>query len=217
MKTAPISVEYIDHMGTDISVANAARVSFAKESSATDDGTVNAADAKLIAYLAKHDHWSPFAHTSVSLRVKAPIFIARQLVKHTVGCAWNEVSRRYVDEEPEFYLPEVLHHRPDNMKQGAGEIHQRSVEWLNHMRFRTRQALEAYQDLIDQEFAPEEARMVLPLNTMTEWIWTGSLVYWARVYKLRKGGGAQGAAGEVVDLIAMAVRPLFPVSWKALA
>lgn len=217
MKTAPISVEYIDHMGSDISVVNAARVSFAKESSATDDGTVNAADAKLIAYLAKHDHWSPFAHTSVSLRVKAPIFIARQLVKHTVGCAWNEVSRRYVDNEVEFYLPAVLHKRPDSMKQGAGEVSPCSRHWTGYMAETSAVSLGAYQELIDRGIAPEEARMVLPLNTMTEWIWTGSLVYWARVYKLRKGGGAQGATGEVVDLIAMAVRPLFPVSWKALA
>jgi thymidylate synthase (FAD) len=217
MKTAPISVEYIDHMGTDISVVNAARVSFAKESSATDDGTVNTADAKLIGYLAKHDHWSPFAHTSVSLRVKAPIFLARQLVKHTVGCAWNEVSRRYVDEEPEFYIPEVLHTRPDNMKQGAGEVHQRTNTWIEYLKHTTAVALGAYQELIARGIAPEEARMVLPLNTMTEWIWTGSLVYWARVYKLRKGGDAQGAAGEVADLIAQVVKPLFPVSWGALA
>jgi thymidylate synthase (FAD) len=215
MLEVPISVAYVDHMGTDLAVVNAARVSFAKESGLVD-GSIKPADAKLIGYLAKHDHWSPFAHTSVSLRVKAPMFLARQLVKHTVGCAWNEVSRRYVDDEPEFYIPEVLHKRPDNMKQGAGEAHPRTGTWIEYVRHTTAVALGAYQELIDEGVAPEEARMVLPLNTMTEWIWTGSLVYWARVYKLRKGGGAQGAAGEVADLIAKVVRPIFPVSWEAL-
>ena len=225
MKQAPITVEYIDHMGTDLSVVNAARVSFAKESHwqpgqiLAEDGPrlLKPEDARLIMYLANHDHWSPFAHTSVSLRVKAPIFLARQLVKHTVGCAWNEVSRRYVDEEPEFYIPDVLHNRPDNMKQGAGEAHTESDDHLSDLEEATASALLTYNCMIQEGVAPEEARMVLPLNTMTEWIWTGSLVYWARVYKLRKGKGAQGSAGEVADLIGAVVRPLFPTSWKALA
>lgn len=131
MKISEQRVEYLDHMGSDLSVVNAARVSFAKESDWVDEQPgecpsvlkLPEQDKKLINYLAKHNHWSPFAHTSISFRVKAPIFVARQLVKHQVGLVWNEVSRRYVDDEPEFYFPEVWRGRPVNAKQGSsGEI-----------------------------------------------------------------------------------------------
>ena len=102
IKVADMKVEYVDHMGSDINVVNAARVSFAKE---VQDFDLEK-DTKLINYLAKHNHFTPLAHTSVTIRVKAPIFMARQFVKHQIGLVWNEESRRYIDDEPEFYIPQ---------------------------------------------------------------------------------------------------------------
>jgi thymidylate synthase (FAD) len=225
LKTSPIQVTLIDRMGTDLTVCNAARVSFAKESTwvqVPKDGyeaikKLSDADVKLIAYLAKHDHWSPFAHTSVQFRVKAPIFVARQLVKHTVGGVWNEESRRYIDSEPEFYLPRVWHKRPDgSIKQGAGLEHPDSDPIAQIVHSASSAALWAYNDLLADGVAPEEARMVLPLNTHTEWIWTGSLMFWARVCKLRLDPHAQSATGEVAQQIDAVMSGLYPVSWLAL-
>lgn len=225
MKIAKQSVEYVDHMGSDLSVVNAARVSFAKESSYIDAEAggflLSDKDAKLISYLAKHNHWSPFAHNSISLRIKAPIFVARQLVKHQVGLVWNEVSRRYVDDEPEFYFPEVWRGKPENAKQGSsGEVVLDDIfGWgakslLPHAV--VAKTLETYNELINGGVAPEQARMVLPQNTMTEWIWTGSLMAFARVCKQRLDSHAQQETQEVARGIADIVEPLFPVSWKAL-
>jgi thymidylate synthase (FAD) len=219
MKIAKQSVEYVDHMGSDLSVVNAARVSFAKESEwvLPEEGPSHLSnkDTKLISYLAKHGHWSPFAHTSISLRIKAPIFIARQLVKHQVGLSWNEVSRRYVDDEPEFYFPEVWRGKPENAKQGSsGEV------TLDKLRITpgsvVGSCLLMYKSLLAQGVAPEQARMVLPQNTMTEWIWTGSLMAFARVCKQRLDPHAQQEAQEVAKMIQDVVKPLFPVSWEAL-
>lgn len=231
MKTAPIKVDYVDHMGTDLTVVNAARVSFDKESSWEYGETIDQeygpirlehlsdADVKLIAYLAKHNHWSPFAHTSIQLRVKAPIFVARQLVKHQVGGVWNEVSRRYVDSEPEFYFPEVWRGRPtDGAKQGSsGEVtHVRGVLVSHGAQYAAITALGTYNHLIDGGVAPEQARMILPQNMMTEWYWTGSLMFFARVCAQRLDPHAQAETSEVARQIANIVRPLFPVSWMAL-
>ena len=182
------------------------------------------ADVKLIAYLAKHNHWSPFAHTSIQLRVKAPIFVARQLVKHQVGGVWNEVSRRYVDSEPEFYSPEVWRGRPtDGAKQGSsgvvGDI-QVNPGFVTTPKFIAESAvmhcLSAYNQLIKAGVAPEQARMILPQNMMTEWYWTGSLMFFARVCAQRLDPHAQAETSEVARQIADIVRPLFPVSWMAL-
>lgn len=233
MKTAPIKVEYIDHMGTDLTVVNAARVSFDKESAweAVDhmldastwkagiERRLSDADVKLIAYLAKHNHWSPFAHTSIQLRVKAPIFVARQLVKHQVGGVWNEVSRRYVDSEPEFYFPEVWRGRPtDGVKQGSSGVvtHVHGVLVSHGAQYAASTALGTYNQLIDGGVAPEQARMILPQNMMTEWYWTGSLMFFARVCAQRLDPHAQAETSEVARQIANIVRPLFPVSWMAL-
>lgn len=377
MKTAKMKVEYIDHLGTDLTVVNAARVSFDKESQwetgfkmSDDDCDVHYgepcrleytklsdADTKLITYLAKHNHWSPFAHTSIQLRIKAPIFVARQLVKHQVGGVWNEVSRRYVDSEPEFYLPEVLRARAENVKQGSSNIpcvpkgkdgvcpncgvffvsngnkqrycstscqgeHYRKMPWgwrktkwsrlkssaerrgiefsiseddiempvqcpyigveldytndavannspsvdrirndlgyipgnvqtisslANRMKGHAtqdeliafskaallrhggifvephagilgtyQQSLDLYKSLLEQEVAPEQARMFLPQGAMTEWYWTGSLMFFARVCAQRLDIHAQAETSEVARQIADVVRPLFPVSWLAL-
>ena len=232
MKIAPIKVELIDHMGNDLTVVNAARVSFDKASDwkldfskdrKFGDNVLSDADTKLIAYLAKHNHWSPFAHTSIQLRVKAPIFVARQLVKHQVGGVWNEVSRRYVDSEPEFYFPEAWRGRPTHgIKQGSSGVVERmdgyagnsSVQAYAHTA--ASNALGLYNEMLAAGVAPEQARMVLPQGAMTEWYWTGSLMFFARVCAQRLDPHAQAETSEVTKQIADIVRPLFPVSWMAL-
>lgn len=222
MKTADITVEFIDSMGTDLSVVNAARVSFEKESkwefhAGEQEGHLAQADAKLIAYLAKHAHWSPFAHTSVQLRCKAPIFLARQLVKHQVGGVWNEVSRRYVDHAPEFWIPEEVRGRPEgSVKQGSGAILINSGTCRGQIWRISEKCLQEYNFLLSQGAAPEMARMVLPLNTMTEWYWTGSLMFWARVCRQRLDAHAQKEARDFAKLVDEHCRTLFPVSWEAL-
>lgn len=208
-----MSVQLIDTMGSDLSVVNAARVSFHKESFLLD-GEVSEKDVKLISYLATNNHWSPFAHTSLQFRIKAPIFVARQLVKHQVGGVWNEVSRRYVDDEPEFYKPKAWHKRPVNVKQGSSEeTLMEDYEWFD---MPVEVALEAYTLMLKEGVAPEQARMVLPQNTMTEWIWTGSLMFFARVCKLRLDAHAQQEAQEIAKLIAAQIPQKFEHSWKAL-
>lgn len=211
MKISDISVEYMDHMGSDCTVVNAARVSFNKEIK-----TMSLSDVKLLQYLAKHRHWSPFAHTSIQFRCKAPIFLARQLVKHQVGGVWNEVSRRYVDSAPEFYIPKVVHKYPQNAKQGCGEEHFFSEYFVGEILAVTKDADAEYNRLIAEGIAPEEARMVLPLNTMTEWIWTGSLMFWYRVWSLRHDPHAQSAAREFADLLYKAIPDDFQVSMQSL-
>ena len=227
MKIVEQSVELIDHMGSDLSVVNAARVSFHKESEWEESpgyhGYEDAVkklsdkDAKLINYLAKHGHWTPFAHAFLSFRIKAPIFVARQLVKHQVGLAWNEVSRRYVDEEPEFFWPKEWRGKPtEGAKQGsAGTV---DINWLDHdaRYYGMEMTLQIYNNLLSAGVAPEQARMVLPQNTMTEWIWSGSLAAFARVCKLRLDPHAQQETREVAQMINDQVPKEFEHSWKAL-
>jgi thymidylate synthase (FAD) len=210
-----MNVECIDSMGSDLSVVNAARVSFAKVSEFEGtwlDPALAEKDVKLINYLAKHNHWTPFAHAFVSFRIKAPIFVARQLVKHQVGLAWNEVSRRYVDDEPEFWFPKEWRGRPVNAKQGSEGVINLTwdEEHLGGLALRT------YQRMLECGIAPEQARMVLPQNTMTEWIWSGSLAAFARVCKLRLDPHAQLETQEVAQRIADEMIKLFPVSFKVL-
>lgn len=224
MKTAEMKVDYVDHMGTDLTVVNAARVSFDKESDWDyEDNDVcfkpflSDRDAKLIHYLAKHNHWSPFAHTSIQLRVKAPIFVARQLVKHQVGGVWNEVSRRYVDSEPEFYFPDTWRGRPDgNMKQGSSGVMPENAMWGSAAKEHVKNCLAWYEGAITSGMAPEQARMILPQNMITEWYWTGSLMFFARVCRQRLDPHAQAESQEIAQKIADIVAPLFPVSWEAL-
>jgi thymidylate synthase (FAD) len=211
MKTADIKVELLDYMGSDLTVANVARVSFDKKSE-----ELSGKDVGLINYLATHDHWSPFAHCFAQFRIKAPIFVARQLVKHQVGLSWNEVSRRYVDSEPEFYVPKELHSRADNVKQGSGEVLEDSRLFLFDVRNISVDALNIYRTLLREGVAPEEARMVLPLNTHTEWVWSGSLMAFARVCKQRLDPHAQRACREVAEQIDARLRHLFPESMAAL-
>ena len=210
MKIADIDVEYLDHLGNDLTVVNAARVSFDKEHSEFDHRT----DRGLIKYLATHNHWSPFAHCSASFRVKAPIFVARQLVKHTVGFSWNEVSRRYVDNEPEFFLPEAWRARAENVKQGSSDT---EIAFLTDpAKVLTASALTTYNEMLKHGVCPEQARMVLPQNTMTEWIWTGTLYAWARMCQLRLDSHTQKETQVVAEKVAKHMGELFPVSWEFL-
>ena len=216
-----MKVEYIDHMGSDLSVVNAARVSFDKESEWDEDEffdyVLKTSDAKLISYLASHGHWSPFAHTSISLRWKAPIFVARQLVKHQVGLTWNEVSRRYVKTAPELWWPEKWRKAAENVKQGSSdeEFDGRS-NCLDYAMEEAFQAVGRYKMLLHEGMCPEQARMFLPQNTMTEWIWTGSLYAWVRVWKQRTYPTAQLETRELVKSIEPIIKQHFPVSWEAL-
>ena len=201
-----MNVNLVDVMGTDLSIVNAARVSFAKESNEFSDK-----DEKLIKYLAKHNHWSPFGHASLQFRIKAPIFVARQLVKHQVGLVWNEVSRRYVDDEPEFFIPDQWRSRPENSKQGSGEeIIIYNIE--STMQF----VKQTYQNLLKANVAPEMARMVLPQNMYTEWYWSGSLMAFARVCNLRCKDDTQAETQHIADCIDWYLHEKFPVSWEAL-
>jgi len=214
-----IKATYIDHMGNDLTVANAARVSFGKTSEMEDDPwgppKLKAKDDKLIRYLAKHKHISPFGHCFASFHVKAPIFVARQLVKHKF-LRWNEISRRYVDDEPEFYAPDVWRGRSADKKQGSeGEVKLGTLD-DTIVSDSPHEALCAYNALLDAGVAPEQARMVLPQSTMTEWYWSGSLDAFADMCNLRCKPDTQAETREVARQIDHKMIELFPVSWDAL-
>jgi len=206
--TEQIKVEYIHHCGSDLSVVNAARVSFDKESKELGEK-----DLKLLAYLAKHKHLSPFGHCFVSFRVTAPVFVARQLVKHKF-LRINEVSRRYVDSPPEFYKPPVWRGRAENVKQGSAEAldigaadSSSGSNWV---------ALDTYYRLLAANVAPEMARMVLPQSMMTSWWWSGSLDAFAAMCALRCKDDTQWETRQIADQISKEMEALYPVSWKAL-
>lgn len=211
MNVVNMSVQLIDSMGDDLAVVNAARVSFDKQ---TKEFTER--DGKLIKYLAAHNHWTPFGHCFATFRIKAPIFVARQLVKHQVGLVWNEVSRRYVDTEPEFFIPSEWRERAENVKQGSGEIHPMSNMISEAVKEHLNRCFKMYDGLLTAGVCPEQARMVLPLDVMTEWIWSGSLAAFARVCRLRLDSHTQKETREIADLINLAMSTRFPVSWRAL-
>lgn len=225
-----MKVDFVDKMGSDLTVVNAARVSFNKESQFEADGTLSEKDIKLINFLGRERHWTPFASVILQLRIKAPIFVARQLDKHQTGAVKNEVSRRYVDYTPEFYFPEKWRGRPVDKKQGSSDVFIDYLETQNMQSFNgTRRSpidavvrsavtgmLILYENMIKAGVAPEQARMVLPQNMMTEWYWTGSLAFFARTASLRKKGGtAQEETGYVAEQIAEICDQHFPVSWPA--
>ena len=221
-----IEATYIDHMGSDLSVVNAARVSFGKKSqfkiTTTDEVDESGIhfghmhfdlydkDKRLIRYLAKHKHISPFGHAFASFHVKAPIFVARQLVKHKF-LRWNEISRRYVDDDLEFYEPTEWRGRSADKKQGSEGVVDvgdwGDTNWA---------CLIAYNDLLKHGVAPEMARMVLPQSTMTEWYWSGSLDAFASMCQLRCKPDTQYESRLVADQISEKMGELFPVSWEAL-
>jgi len=213
-----IEVTYKGHMGNDLTVVNAARVSFGKESEWDYEESdaysfkqhMKARDKKLIQYLAKHKHISPFGHCFASFHVKAPVFVARQLVKHKF-LRWNEISRRYVDSEPEFYVPNTYRGRSLDKKQGSAGKVTVSDNGFNEI------AMTEYEYLLDLGVCPEQARMVLPQSMMTEWYWSGSLDAFADMCKLRCAPDTQAETAEVAWEIDRTMIALFPVSWKALA
>ena len=206
-----MNVELVDNMGSDLTVVNAARVSFGKHAV-----KFSPKDKKLIDYLAKHKHWSPFAHCFVQFRIKAPIFVARQLVKHQVGLTWNEVSRRYVDDAPEFYMPEVWRGKPENSKQGStGNAKSQYFPDL-YIKDVVELAADNYRKMIMQGVAPEMARMILPQNTYTEWYWSGSLMAFARVCDQRLDPHTQEETQHIAKWIDNFCREKFPYSWNAL-
>ena len=216
-----IEATYVDHMGSDLSVVNAARVSFGKKSKLVCTNLVlgtydmSNGDKRLIKYLAKHKHISPFGHAFASFHVKAPIFVARQLVKHKF-LRWNEISRRYVDDEPEFYVPDVWRGRSADKKQGSeGEVKLGALDdaIVSDSPY---EALCAYKALLQAGVAPEQARMVLPQSTMTEWYWSGSLDAFADMCRLRCKPDTQAETRLVADDISKKMSELFPVSWDAL-
>ena len=217
MLIGKMNVELIDSMGSDLTVVNAARVSFNKQAETFRDS-----DEKLIKFLAEHNHWTPFGHCSLQFRIKAPIFVARQLVKHQLGLVWNEVSRRYVQSEPELFRPESWRANHENKKQGSSETE--TVEWLlvNELSVDDavdrlgRKAVDLYNELIDAGVCAVQARMVLPQSLMTEWYWTGSLFAFARVCNLRCAKDTQKETREIADLISLNLKDKFPVSWKYL-
>lgn len=207
-----IKAEYIDHMGSDLTVVNSARVSFNKESS-----EFNEKDSKLIHYLAKHNHFTPFTHPQITLRETIPIFVARQRFKHVVGFSYNEVSRRYVDDDPEFYFPKEWRSRPEgSVKQGSGEVIQHNLAAVDQYNWFLAEAQDLYSRFLDMGIAPEMARMVLPQSMLTSYYVTGSLAAFARAYNLRKDSHAQVEIQMLADEWNRVIEPLFPQSWKAL-
>ena len=235
-----IEVELKDHMGSDLSVVNAARVSFDKESEWDKGfagegigGLLCYSDERLIGYLAKHNHWSPFGHASIQFRIKAPVFVARQLVKHQIGLTWNEVSRRYVSDDPSIYYPDTWRAAATDKKQGSDE--EKTIEWIKDsypetayseydedIRVSTlynkaiKHTVEVYNILIDGGVAPEQARMILPQSMFTEWYWSGTLYAFARVCNLRCKPDAQIETQLVANKIDEIAKDLFPVSWEHL-
>jgi thymidylate synthase (FAD) len=226
-----MKVELLDTMGTDLDVVNAARVSFDKESYWESDDTepnyLGDRDARLISYLATHGHWTPFSHCYAKFRITAPIFVVRQLFKHKVGLTENEVSRRYVDSKPKFYTPVVWRMKAENVKQGSSDeqlfgyevITDGRKEWstpaIEYAEF-IEYCDKKYNEAIAGGMCAEQARMFLPLGLMTEWIWSGSVSSFARVYKQRTSEHAQHETRTVAHAIGNELRELFPISWKAL-
>ena len=219
-----MTVDLIEHMGSDLTVVNAARVSFNKESEWDSipfggriEGMLSQRDENLIKYLAKHKHWTPFGHCFAQFRITAPIFVARQLMKHQVGLVWNEVSRRYVDSEPEWWTPNTWRAKADNKKQGSSNEPVSDQVTVNYAYTdAVRHAISAYNFMLKNGVCPEQARTVLPQSILTEWYWSGTLAAFARVCNLRLEETAQEETKIIAKKINEHMKNLFPVSWCAL-
>jgi thymidylate synthase (FAD) len=216
-------VEYVDHMGSDLTIVNAARVSFNKESEWDKDRNgeqqLSDKDFKLVKFLSEHDHWTPFAHPQITLRIKAPISIRTQFFKHKVGFVENEISRRYVSYEPDVYYPFFRGKPVGGAKQGSDEFITDETIKANcerHYKQAAEKCIDAYNALLSAGVAPEQARFVLPQGVYTEWWWTGSLSAYARVFKQRIDPHAQWEIREYAKAIDGIIRPLFPESWDML-
>ena len=214
-----MQVDLLDVMGSDLTVVNAARVSFNNKSEWEDEAFeyLSDKDYKLINYLAKHKHWSPFSHPQLQFRITAPVFVARQLAKHQVGLAWNEVSRRYVDQEPEFYSPTTFRKRSDSAKQGSSQDQVDNNETMCYLYSDVmKHCLDGYKHMISNGVCPEQARMLLPQSMFTQWYWTGSLYAFARVCSLRLAEDTQQETRQIAEAIAQNCVEHFPKSWNAL-
>lgn len=212
-KMNQIKAEYVDHMGSDLSVVNAARVSFAKEVSEFETEK----DTKLINYLAKHEHWTPFAHTALTFRCSAPVPIRTQAFKHKQGLVENEESRRYISSTPEIYIPEFFRSKPEgSVKQGSGDIHYNSDEWLNIYKDTTEACVDWYIKMIEDGVCAEQARFILPQGAIVNWMWTGNLYAFANFYLKRTDPHAQREVQMLAESVGKEVEKLFPVSWLAL-
>jgi thymidylate synthase (FAD) len=220
-------VEYVDHLGDDLTVVNAARVSFNKESDWDSEPNwtgyreqkLSDRDRKLIKYLATHKHWTPFAHPQITLRIKAPIFVRTQLFKHKVGFTENEVSRRYVSDPPTVYMPRWRGKPTNGAKQGSEDFMPIDEDYNTvnrHYEMTVKEALLTYDELLSRGVAPEQARAVLPQGTYTEWWWTGSLAAYARVFSQRSDPHAQWECRQYAEAMNTIIQPLFPHSWAAL-
>ena len=222
-----ISVELLDYCGSDEAVANAARVSFSAfgEWNGIPEGYTKERCDKLVKYLASHKHTTPFRQNCITIRCKAPIFLARQLMKHQSGLTWSEASRRYVDTPPEFFIPEYWRSRPEgSLKQGSGNKvithlnESKDSDWTvdldyaHHLEW----CLNLYEEMLSSGVAPEMARMVLPQSMIVDWVWSGNLLAYAHCYNLRIKENAQIEANEFAKELGKVLEPLFPVSWKAL-
>lgn len=217
---AKISAELIDYMGSDDRVVDAARVSFSKKA----ENYSPEKNERLISYLAKHDHWTPSSHCVITLRETVPIFVARERFRHVVGFTYNEESRRYIDSEPEFYVPDAWRKRAEDKKQGSGDeiiekLYHKDVYWgkiSDEYQEHVEISQELYRFMIENGVAPEQARMVLPQSMMTSYYCTGSLAAFARAYKLRSYPDAQAEIRDLAEQWDAIIRPLFPYSWAAL-
>ena len=212
-----IEVTYVDHMGDDLSVVNAARVSFGKKSDYMmrihngEAKVLQHKDDRLIKYLAKHKHKSPFNHAFATFHVKAPVFVARQLVKHEY-MPWNEISRRYVDDPPDFFKPDYWRGRAENVKQGSsGEVKSNA-----NVAYQYHKIEGLYKQLLDEGVCPDQARMILPQSMMTEWYWSGTLYAFAKMCGLRLKEDTQAETRVVAEKVEDVMTKLFPVSWEAL-
>lgn len=231
-----MQAQYISHMGDDLSVVNAARVSFDKTSeweweccgkpfqgmSAPEccglpEPRLKDADVRLIRYLAKHDHWTPFAHTSISLRMKAPVPIRTQCFKHKQGLVENEESRRYISSTPELFVPEYFRAKPEgSIKQGSGDKHPHSDGAKEAYVAMCMDAIALYESFVESGICPEQARFVLPQGCQVNWIWTGNLYAFANFYLKRTDPHAQVEIQQLAKQVGEIIEPLFPTSWKAL-
>jgi len=209
-----IKVELLDSMGSDLAIVQAARVSFAKDSGDIFDED---RDGKLIRYLASHKHWTPFAHTGLKFRVAAPVPIRTQCFKHKIGMVENEESRRYISTTPEIFIPEFFRSKPEgSIKQGSGEKHVRSDDWICRYEQRVAECVDIYQAMLKDGVCPEQCRFVLPQGAIVNWIWTGNLVSFANFYLKRTDPTAQKEVKVVAELVGKEIANIFPVSWKAL-
>lgn len=220
-----MNVELIDHMGSDLSVVDAARASFDKKSEwehiKDADGTVKNVlsnkDARLLKYLAENNHWTPFSHAQVTLRITMPIYVARQLAKHQVGGTVNEVSRRYVKYTPVIDMPTQWRKAAENVKQGSSDELVKIDPSMQIQLDKWKETTELlYEDLLLMGVCPEQARAILPVCSETTWVWTGSLYFFARVCKLRLDPHAQKETRDVAERISVIMNELFPESWSVL-